>query len=76
MSNPLAELKNLVTPINKKTFTGTVQSIHGEKVKVLLSTGTTIIAWGTAKLNDTVLVSGKQIVAVINKEDRATVYVP
>ena len=46
MANPLAELKNLVTPVAVKTFTGVVQSVSGEKAKVLLSTGNIIIAWG------------------------------
>ena len=76
MANPLAELKNLVAPTKLKTFTGVVFSISGEKAKVRLSTGSTIIVWGKAEVNDTVLVSGKQIVAVVGKEERATVHIP
>lgn len=76
MSNPLVELQDLVQPSSKKTFTAKVLLVEGQKLKVQLSTGNSFYVWGSAKINDTVLVSGKQIVAVVGKEDRPTVFVP
>ena len=76
MSNPLLDLKKLINTNTVKSFTAKVVSVEGQKIKVKLNTGNTILVWGIAKLNETVMISGKQIIAVIGQEIRSTVYVP
>jgi len=77
MGNPLVDLQKLVGVQQQKTFTAKVTKVVGDKVWIKLSTGNTMIVWGAlAKVNDTVLILGKQIVAVINEQNRPTVHVP
>ncbi|RKZ98610.1 MAG: hypothetical protein DRQ46_01530 [Gammaproteobacteria bacterium] len=75
MANPLVDLQKLVGAETKKSFTATVVTVLGQKVKVRLSTGNTMIVWGSADLNDTVMIVGKQIIAVVGQEDRPTVFI-
>jgi hypothetical protein len=75
MANPLAELKSMMTPTGNKYFRGVVMSIEDTAVKVRMHSGTIVQVWGTAKLGNTVLVSGKTIVATISTEAVNTVYV-
>lgn len=76
MSNPLVDLQKLIGKDTQKTFTARVVGVSGQKVKITLSAGNSMVVWGTAKLNDTVLILGKQIVAVVSGQTRTTVYVP
>ena len=76
MRNPLVELQGLVTPKADKTFRGKVTSVSGQKVRVRLGTGNDVDVWGTAKINDTVLITGRRITAVVGIETATTVFVP
>lgn len=75
MANPLVDLQKLVGGEKKKSFTAKVVAVLGQKVKVQLNTGNVLIVWGSANLNDTVMIVGKQIIAVVGQEDRPTVFI-
>lgn len=75
MSNPLIDLQKLVDKGNQKSFTAKVVSISGQKIKVQLAAGNTLIVWGVAQAGDTVLIVGKQIIAIIGEEKRKVVYI-
>lgn len=75
MSNPLVDLHKMMNTRTNKSFRATVVSVNGQEVLVRLNTGNTITVWGSAKINDAVLVVGKSVVAVINNERATTVYV-
>ena len=76
MSNPLVDLQKIVGSKDQKSFTAKVISISGSKVKVRLNTGNTMFVWGSASLNSTVMIKGKQIIATVGKESTNVVYVP
>jgi len=73
--NSLSELKKLLDKGTDRTYIATVQSIEGDKVRVLLGNSSAVV-WGTAKVGDAVMIANSQIVAIINRERVQVVHVP
>lgn len=76
MANPLAELTKVFGAKKTSLLTGTVDSVNGDKVVVILATGNKMNVWGSAQVGSEVLIKDKTIIAKINRESVKKIYVP
>lgn len=76
MSNPLVDMKNMFSTGTKSALIGEVTERVGGKVTVRLRAGNSIVVWGNEEIGAEVLIRDKQVIAVVNKENLTTVYIP